>query len=62
MDRAYYSTPAVWYGPALLAGSVHLEIIDDHQTIVPVSPSDLGHIHMARVLVLEEEEDPSPCP
>ena len=30
VDTAFYSAPAVWYGPELPAGSVHLEITDDH--------------------------------
>lgn len=62
VDKAFYSAPAVWYGPDLPAGSVQLEIIDDHQTIVLLSPSALGHKHMARVLFLEEEEDPNDYP
>ena len=62
VDGALYSAPAVRYGPELPAGSAHLEIIDDHQTIVVLSSSALGHTHMARVLFLEEEEDPNPYP
>ena len=62
VDKAFYSAPAVCYGPDLPAGSIHLEIKDDHQRIVLLSPSALGHTHMVRGLFLEEEVDPNPYP